>query len=268
MVGVVMNIFRFVVFAVCVSWMTGAFGDEPTVVSQDELWNGRRTVYRFRGREAWVIEPKVQAEGRPWTWTVQWWNAFVPRTAVPDMIAAGAHHVVLDMFDTRVRTDADLATMAAWQAFVVKKYGLCPKARLIGMSWGGFFSTRYAAKYPENVGWIYYDCPLLNFDKFASDNPGRIGSWANDLPKDGKWSDDPRMPVNLAGAIAKAGIKTMIAYGGQDQTVTPSLNSEIFISRLKAAGAEPIVKYRYAYGHHPHGMEIGERVIPDFFEIK
>ena len=37
---------------------------------------------------------------------------------------------------------------------------------------------------------------------------------------------------------------------------------------MAMAGAEPVVRFRSAYGHHPHGMEIGERTIPDFFEIK
>jgi len=36
--------------------------------------------------------------------------------------------------------------------------------RLIGPSWGGFFSACYAAAQPENVARIYFDAPLMNLD--------------------------------------------------------------------------------------------------------
>ena len=55
----------------------------------------------------------------------------------------------------------DLKVCAAFQGFLVKELGFAPKVNLIGMSWGGSFSTRYAATYPQNVRRIYLDAPLL-----------------------------------------------------------------------------------------------------------
>ena len=88
-------------------------------------------------------------------------------------------------------------------------------ARLVGMSWGGFFSVRYAARFPDCVARIYLDAPLLTFTDFAhlgaastpTEEAAAIGPWAAMPPKDGDWMADPRMPVNMAEALAEANVK-------------------------------------------------------------
>lgn len=61
--------------------------------------------------------------------------------------------------------------------------------------------------------------------------------------------------LNRTAAIAKAGIPIILLYGGQDQTVDPKVNCEVFAERFKAAGGKIDVRKRYAYGHHPYGFE-------------
>ena len=238
-----------------------------TVTTNDVWYGGQRTVFRFQGREAWVVEPPegvAAAEGKPWTWTIQWWHAFVPRTGVPQLLRRGFHHVMLDMYDTRA-DEASMPTFAAFQKFLVDELGLAPKVNLIGMSWGGFFSVRYAAHYPQNVAKIYLDCPLLNLGGRCGRpaDADAIGTWADNPPEN--WIDDPRMPINMAPAIAAAKIPVLLVYGGADNLLEPQLNSEIFIPRFKAAGGDLKVVYRKAYGHHPHGFEESDTTIADFF---
>jgi pimeloyl-ACP methyl ester carboxylesterase len=94
-----------------------------------------------------------------------------------------------------------------------------------------------------------------------------IGPWARMGIKCGEWKDNPEMPVNLAGRLAKTGIPILLLYGGEDQTVPPELNSEVFIERFKVGGGKINVKRRYLFGHHPHGEERGRtEVITRFFE--
>ena len=190
----------------------------------EDMWYGyRRTKFDFNGRTAWVVEPScTPKKGVPWTWTMQWAEAFVDRTGVPDLLAKGYHHVTLDVFNTRMDDDG-LKACAAFQDFLVKELGFVKKCNLIGMSWGGFFSVRYAAAYPQNVRRIYLDAPLLNFDGF---NSMSIGPWAAKPPADGNWTADPRMPVNMAPAVVKGDIP----------------------------GRIEVVK-RGAFGHHPHGVD-------------
>ena len=246
---------------------------EHKVVQTDTWYGGERTIFDFEGYEAWVVEPPAGvkvAEDRPWTWTMQWKDAFVPRTSVPRLLKLGWHHVTIDTF--RNRMDADgIAVSARFQQYLVAKLGLAPKANLIGMSWGGFFSTRYAAAHPANVRHIYLDAPLLNFEGFANGTPAeiapRIGPWATKRPQGG-WMTDPEMPVNKAAALAKTGIPVLLLYGGQDQTVNPALNCLLFADRFKAAGGNIRVVPRGCYGHHPHGVELDEMTVINFFQGK
>ena len=233
-----------------------------TIVGEDDWFGGHRIRFDFNGRTAWVVEPKGEvAEGTPWTWTMQWADAFVDRTGVPDLLQRGFHHVTLELFSTRM-DETGLKEAAAFQKYLVEELGFASKANLVGMSWGGFFSTRYAANYPQNVRRIYLDAPLLNFDGFGGD----VGPWTARRPANGVWSDYSEMPINLAAKIAEARIPIFLLYGGQDQTVPPAKNSEIFLERFKKAGGNIKVDYRGGFGHHPHGLDPNKtQPIIDFF---
>ena len=174
-------------------------------------------------------------------------------------------HNTRSPFDTRMDEEG-LAAAAAFQDFLVEELGFAPQANLVGMSWGGFFSTRYAAKYPENVRKIYLDAPLLNFDGFGNPDYGRIGVWANRRPADDVWTDDPEMPVNKAAQIAAAKIPSLLVYGGSDTVVPPVHNCRIFAARFKAAGGDLQEIPRNLFGHHPHGLDPDKtQPIVDFF---
>ena len=169
----------------------------------------------------------------------------------------------VDIF--RHRMDAEgLAVAKAFQDFLVRDLGFAQKARLIGMSWGGFFSVRYAANYPACVDRIYLDAPLLSFTKFAKPDEKTIGPWAAKAPADGNWDADPEMPVNMAEKIAAARIPVLLLYGGVDAVVPPEANCLPFASRLKKAGGEIAIVPRASYAHHPHGVEESENTIVDF----
>ena len=237
------------------------------IVGEDMWYGYRRTKFDFKGRTAWVVEPSVTPlNGCPWTWTMQWAEAFVERTCVPDLLKRGFHHATIDLYPTRM-DESGVAAAAEFQRFLVDTLGFAPKANLVGMSWGGFFSVRYTAAHPENVRCIYLDAPLLTFAGFDSAaSAAGIGSWFETRPADGDWRKDPRMPVNMAEAVAKAGIPVLLLYGGQDQTVPPDENARRFADAFKAAGGKIDVRQRGGYGHHPHGVDAGEKgVIVGFF---
>ena len=93
-------------------------------ITGEDMWYGyRRTKFEFKGRKAWVVEPScTPKKGVPWTWTMQWAEAFVDRTGVPDLLAKGYHHVTLDVFDTRMDENG-LKACAEFQDFLVKELG-------------------------------------------------------------------------------------------------------------------------------------------------
>ena len=253
--------------------LTEKIREKHEIVRADTWIGGDRTVFKFDGHEAWVVEPPAgvkRDEGNPWTWTIQWHTAFVSRTPAPKLVAQGWCHVWVDGFGLR-GTEEGLKMFAAFQKFLVDDLGFAPKTCLIGMSWGGFFSMRYTAAYPQNVKAIYLDAPLLNFSKFAK-NPDpevarkSIGPWADSIPPNNDWANDPRMPVNLAGKVAAAKAPILLLYGGVDAVVPPADNCELFVPRFKAAGGQIQVVKRGAYAHHPHGVEESDYSIARFFQ--
>lgn len=244
--------------------LTEKIAAKHKIIKTDTWFNGQRTIFDFDGYEAWVVEPPAGtpvAAGTPWTWTMQWKTAFVPRTSVPRLLAQGYHHVTIDTFVNHM-DEKGLAVSKKFQDYLVQELGFAPQARLIGMSWGGFFSIRYASIYPENVAKIYLDAPLLNFDHFV----GVPEHWAKRAPVNCCWTDNPEMPINRVAPIVKAGIPILLLYGGKDTVVPPSHNCEIFIPRFKAAGGTITVVNRGSYEHHPHGVEESEDTIIDFFK--
>ncbi len=242
------------------------------ITGVDQWYGFRRINFDFNGRAASLVAPSVPAAaGTPWTWTIQWWSAFVDRTGVLDLLGRGWHHVWIDCFNDRGNEKA-IADFAAFQSFLVDELGFAEKTCLVGMSWGGFFSTRYAAAHPQNVAKIYLDAPLLNLSSLngraatAEADSKRIGPWAFEAPADGDWSKDVRMPVNLAAKIAAAKIPVLLLYGGQDHTVDPKTSSELFAERFKAAGGNLTCERRGLFGHHPHGVDPNKTaIITNFF---
>ena len=233
---------------------------EHTVKTVDKFYGFDRIVFDFDGHDAWVVCPKGESRpGKPWTWTMQWATAFVPRTNVPQMLNDGFHHVTIDTFRHRMDEEG-LLVSAEFQKFLVEELGFAPKAYLIGMSWGGFFSTRYAVNCPQNVAKIYLDAPLLCFKDFNKD----IGPWTGKMPEGG-WAASPEMPLNMAERLAATKIPVLLLYGGVDAVVPPARNCEPFAERFKAAGGDITVVKRGLYAHHPHGVEVDETTIRDFF---
>lgn len=236
-------------------------------VSGIDVWHGyRRVKFKFRDCKAWIVVPNGETDTkRRWTWTMQWADAFVPRTGCLDLLAAGWHHVTIDTFKYRM-DETGLEISRAFHEYLSGKLGFAPKANLIGMSWGGFFSVRYAAANPGKVERIYLDAPLLvmgnGFDM------KHAGPWNAMPPPDGDWSRDPRMPVNAAKTLAAANIKILLLYGGKDTVVPPGPNCERFAEAFRAAGGGDAIRSirRDSYGHHPHGLDRGKTsMIRDFF---
>jgi pimeloyl-ACP methyl ester carboxylesterase len=172
-----------------------------------------------------VVEPSIEPRtGNPWTWCVGDGEAFVERTAVPELLKEGYHHAWIDLAGCEDRP----ATMARFRRFLVDELGFAPKAGLIGLGAGGEAAVRYAASSPETADKIYLDNPVLN------------GA------------------VRDAGRIAAAKIPVMLVYGEADAQAVPTKNAIPFAAALKAAGAAAQTVVRAGWGHFPYGFDVGE----------
>ena len=247
------------------------------VDQQDKMQEFTRTVFKMDGCAAWVVEPEKPAVDGRWVWCMEWPTAFQDRTGVKALLSAGYRWVTFNPASkgnyAGNQNDEMIAKRRAFQKFLVEKLGFAPKCGLIGMSWGGFYSVRYASVHPDCVCGIYLDAPLLDFSTLSGFNGN--GNWGRKgLSKyypfitdtyDG--ADDPYQSVNRAGPIAKAGIPVFILYGGKDTVVPPAKNCERFAPAFEKAGGDLTIEKRGRYGHHPHGVEPNEvQRIVNFFD--
>ena len=64
-------------------------------------WYGyRRHNFELEGCKGFIVEPPHPAPGLPWSWCLQWAEAFVPRTPALQLLERGFHHVHMDVFST------------------------------------------------------------------------------------------------------------------------------------------------------------------------
>ena len=238
-------------------------------------------MFEYEGCEAWVVEPKTPAAGNPWVWCMEWPTAFQDRAGVKALLTAGFRWVTFNpAYAPYVKVtegnqnDEMIAKRNKYQQFLVKTLGLEEKCGLIGMSWGGFYSVRYASEHPECVKAMYLDAPLLDFSTLGS---FRGKSWKNyqkyypQITADYVGRDDLMQPVAPARAekIAKAKIPVLCIYGGKDGVVPPKDNCLRFAEAYEKAGGHLKLWRDNLRGHHPHGLEPDEQqVFVNFFTLK
>ena len=223
-----------------------------SVIKTDTFHGFTRYTVDYIGWQGWIVEPKNPQPGRKWVWCMKWPGAFAEGTGQVDALERGYYYVYFE--NTKWMNPTGTEWAKKWRDFLVHRLGFAPKAHLIGLSWGGFFSSRYAANYPEDVADIYLDCPVMGFHDFKFENYlGKKSCWAQEDGAAHDWLNDPLMPVNLADRIAAAKLPILLLYGGKDKTVPPAGNCELFLKRLRAAGGDAQVVCRPENDHHPHG---------------
>lgn len=245
------------------------------LIGQDRMQGFLRTKFTMDGCEAWVVEPETPAADGRWVWCMEWPTAFQDRVGVKALLTAGYRWVTFNPASKTVyagnQNDAMIATRRAFQRFLVEGLGYAPKCGLIGMSWGGFYSVRYASIYPECVKAMFLDAPLLDFStlaKFKENGWKQLQAYYPQITSDYVGADDPLQPVAAARAerIAKAGIPVWIIYGAADAVVPAESNCLRFAAAYEKAGGHLRLWRDNLRGHHPHGMEPGEgRAFVNFF---
>jgi pimeloyl-ACP methyl ester carboxylesterase len=209
---------------------------------------------------------------------MEWPTAFQNRTGVKELLSAGYRWVTFNPAFGRNKkpvagnqNDDMVAKRNRFQKFLVSELGLEEKCCLVGMSWGGFYSVRYASMHPECVKAMYLDAPLLDFStlsSFKGKTCEQLKAFYPQVTKDYVGADDPLQPVSPARAetIARAKIPVLLIYGAKDVVVPAESNCLRFAKAFEAAGGHLRLWRDNLRGHHPHGLEPGEgAVFVNFF---
>ncbi len=235
----------------------------PTFAAETrDTWRGySRIRFEVDGCQAWIVEPKQPLPGKPWTWCMEFPDAFTDRTGVPELLEKGFHHVHIVVGNTHGSPGA-LKHFDAFYA-ALQQRGLARKGALIGLSRGGLYAYNWAAKNPEKVACIYGDAPVCDFKSWPAGKgkgKGSKGDWSA-LIKNYGFKDEAEAlaykgnPVDSLEPIAKAGIPLLHVVGDADDVVPVAENTAIIEERYKALGGSITVIHKPGVGHHPHGAD-------------
>lgn len=235
-----------------------------------EMWYGfPMERLEFEGREAIIVSPeKGSANGRLVIKT-EYWDAFQEAAEVP-LVKEGFHLCYIQN-DNRWGGDDDLDRKARFVRHVAQTYGLCERAVPVGMSCGGLFAIKFAAKYPELVSCLYLDAPVVNYLScpcgLGSGQPLDGGASLRRLLNVCGLTDMSQllgyrqMPLDLIPKLLANRIPVVMVAGDSD-TVTPYQENGLYIQQAyEGTGIDCEVYIKPGCGHHPHGLENPEPVV-------
>lgn len=227
-----------------------------------DTWQGHtRHTFTIDGCKAWVVEPKTALPGKPWSWCLEFPDAFTGRCAAPQLLAAGFHHAHIAVGNTFGSPPAQ-KHFVAFHAVLVAK-GLAPKAALIGISRGGLYSYRFASENPDKVAVIYGDAPVCDFRSWPAGKGKGRGSpkdWASlmklyEFPTEEDALAYLGNPIDVLSTLAEAGIPLIHVVGDADDVVPVAENTAIIEARYRGLGGTIEVIHKPGVGHHPHGLD-------------
>lgn len=253
--------------------VTCASAEEAWPGAKVDTWRGfKRHNFTVDGCPAWVVEPKQAAPGKPWTWCMEFPDAFTDRTGVPRLLEMGFHHVHIKVGNTH----GSPAAVKHFEEFykTLQAGGLAKKGTLIGISRGGLYAYNFAAKNPDAVACIYGDAPVCDFKSWPGGKgkgKGSSGDW-NALIKNYGFKDEaealayPGNPVDELEPIAKAGIALIHVVGDVDAVVPVAENTALIEERYKKLGGKVSVIHKANCDHHPHGLDDPKPVVDFILE--
>ncbi len=227
-----------------------------------DTWNGyKRHLITIDGCRAWVVEPQHALPGKPWTWCMEFPDAFTDRTGVLQLIGEGFYHLHIEVGNTFGCPTA-LRFFDALYAAVTAK-GLATKGTLIGISRGGLYAYNWASLNPDKIVCIYGDAPVCDFKSWPGGKGkgnGSIDDWKSLIECYGfkdeaealTWSKNP---VDRLDALAQARIPLIHVVGDVDDVVPVEENTAIIERRYQALNGEITVFHKPTIGHHPHGLD-------------
>jgi pimeloyl-ACP methyl ester carboxylesterase len=231
-------------------------------------WHGfKRHKFKVDGCDAWVVEPKMALPGNPWSWCMEFPDAFTERCAAPALLKAGFHHAHIVVGNTYGCPDA-VKHFKAFHELLIE-HGLAKRAALIGLSRGGMYAYRMASEHPDCVAVIYGDAPMCDIRVGLGGNgygKGNPAEWAV-LKKAYGFKDDAEAlayrgnPIDTLETLAKAKVAIIHVVGDADDIVLSEKNSDAIEKRYKELKGEIEVIHKPGIGHHPHGLDDPKPVV-------
>lgn len=218
--------------------------------------------FKVLGKNAIIVFPKKFTPKNKWVWRAEFFDAF-PIVDL-DLLEQGwalTYIGISDMYGN----DESVEIMRQYQEFLVNAFDLEPKATIFGFSRGAFYAVNYTAKYPQNVGCLYLDAPVLDILSWPAGRGKSFGGQGT--PAD--WeickkvlglteetaADYKGSPKFHIAELAKADIPLILVQGDADIAAPMEENAQLLIDNYeKLGGTKFKVIIMEGKGHHPHSV--------------
>lgn len=232
------------------------------------MWNGfQERKFVFQERDAVIVYPDGKPNGKILLKT-EYLHAY-PAFDI-EMLKRGyylcniAHH-------TRWASDEETKIMAGFVRFCAEelKASLCCVVE--GMSCGGLQGARLAQLYPELVGVLYLDAPVLNILSMAGLGLAKNCDefWPEIVSTYGVNKSTilnfRKSPIDDMGVLIENHIPIIMVYGDADPVVVYEENGKVLEDYYKKNGGTLKVIAKHLCKHHPHGLENPKPII-EFIE--
>jgi lysophospholipase L1-like esterase len=236
---------------------------EPFTLSS--FYGYKNMEFQFKGRKAFIVEPKFAAPGHPWIWRARFWG-HEPQTDIA-LLERGYHIAYCDASEWFGNQEA----IDLWNAFYgyLNGMGLSRKVVLEGMSRGAVYAYNWAALNPKKVACVYADNPVLDLKSWPGGlgkGPGSKADWEI-FKKDYGFDTDESAraskvsPIDKIDLIVKGHYPVLHVCGDADELVPMDENTIPFEKRFKQKGGSITVVHKKEGKHHPHSLPNPEPIV-------
>ncbi len=229
-------------------------------------YGGELKRFEFNGKACEVVVPEKPAEGRPWVWRGEFFEAF--NQADLELLRRGWHLAYTALCD-RYGCPSAVEDMKRFHDRVVSEFALAPRAALFGFSRGGLYCVNYALAYPEDAACLYLDAPVCDIRSWPGGKgagEGAPGCWRECLRCYGLTEAESvsfkGSPLDRAEELAEKQIPLLVVAGDADRTVPYAENGRPLAARYAAAGGRALTLIvKPGCDHHPHSLEDPEPIV-------
>lgn len=216
-----------------------------------------RVYFQVNGRDSILILPHHPREGNPWIWKTEFFEAFnFAERALLENGFALAYHRVSDLYGC-----PDSVAMMEEFYLACRARGLHEKPALFGFSRGGLYACNFALTYPDQVGMLYLDAPVLDIRSWPAGRGVGVGSascWEECKACYGLDEESANVfvqnPLDRACELAKSRIPILLVCGAADRVVPYEENGKPFFDRVLNGGGRIAKIVKPDCDHHPHSL--------------
>jgi len=243
----------------------------PTKVAGN-YQGGELQVLNHKSRKAYLVRPTGQVDRQKrWLWEFPYWlgindgfGNLQHRNYVERALEVGFHVAGIDVGPSCGSPKAAELCQTFYER-LVKEYGLCKRARIMGQSHGGLIAYGWAFRNPHCVERIAGICPAVDFVTWPTlpnviNFPEQGLDYGMALPELSRRASEFN-PIDNLAPLARAKARILHIHGDRDDVVPIKANSIELARRYGELGGKAEIVVLKGLGHGGQELYTSEPLI-------